>query len=164
VICSLVKAYPDSAGPNVGFYLQYNYSSGRCELTSAPTLYHAFRAGDLKLCLKDGEAKGDYPAAAAAVKSQSVYYTDWTANYPYVLGTYAALSSDAQHTPLQCLKPVACASTNVPASPSTVWGVADPTKTFNWFDPSLTVMPDSVWCVLWEVIQQVSDPMFTDTT
>jgi len=65
IICSSVGPYPETQGANVGYYLAYDTTTGRCELSKTVTPYHAFRAGDLRYCLKDGEAKGNYLSAAA---------------------------------------------------------------------------------------------------
>lgn len=160
ISCTNVKVYPEAAGTNKGYFLQYSFTTNQCELTATPTPYHAFRSGDLKMCLKDGENKGNYVKAANDVKSTTIRYTNWQQNYPYIVGSYASATADATKTPLMCLKPIACSTTAVPAVPSDVWGAkaaADVAKTFEWFDPAMSVLPDYVNCALWSSIIERKD-------
>lgn len=68
-------------------------------------------------------------------------------NYPYVFGSYASKSStNGVHTPLKCLLPLQCATTDVPASENAIWGVAAGTD-YAWYDPVLMIDPVSVPCI-----------------
>lgn len=100
--CTNVSAYPRGKGPNAGYWLKYEATATNCQLTSEVTEYHAFRSGDLKFCLADAAANGDFVAAALSIKSTTKWYTEHDPKYPYVVGSLAAYKDNATPPTFSC--------------------------------------------------------------
>jgi hypothetical protein len=92
--CTGFKPYPRGQGPNANLWLRYDTTTSNCQLTNQPTPYHALRYGDVKACMADAEAKGDYVKARAEVKSTKSWFTEWMDKEPYVTGSLAGFAGD----------------------------------------------------------------------
>lgn len=127
--CTGFKPYPRGQGPNANLWLKYDTTTSNCQLTNEPTPYHALRYGDVKACMADAEAKGDYVKARAAVKSTKSWYTDYDYKEPYVNGSLAGftgtLTNAADTKCRYCLNQTLCSFTAPEAATSAVWAVCN---------------------------------------
>lgn len=130
LFCTGYGPYPRGKGPNAGLWLKYDTTTSNCQLTNLPTPYHAFRYGDVKACMADAEAKGDYVKARAAVKSTKSWFTDFMMKEPYVTGSLAGfmgtLTTPATDTRCRiCIDQKLCSTTAPLAAASAVWAICD---------------------------------------
>jgi hypothetical protein len=152
--CTNVKAYPNADGPNKNFWLAFNSTTSKCDMTTTVTEYHAFRSGDLRKCIAFGKNNGNYVAARTATKVTSTPYTDFKLNYPYKIGSHAAVPGDSTNTAMKCLKAVECAYTPITSSLATaVWGTKDVAATLAYFNVALITDPDTVECLSYDGIK-----------
>ena len=129
LFCTGYGPYPRGKGPNAGLWLKYDTTTSNCQLTNLPTPYHAFRYGDVKACMADAEAKGDYVKGRAEVKSTKKWFTNWMEREPYVTGSlsgFMGVLADAADTKCRiCVDQKLCSTREPTAATDAVWAVCD---------------------------------------